>query len=92
MDNEQILISDAGIAGLTAAYWLSRFGFRPTVVEQAPGLCDQPVGAEECLGIGGEFTTPSRGGKAAAASKALCRYHIHDMPSAAHSTLSSALA
>ncbi|WP_216901638.1 FAD-dependent monooxygenase [Nocardia alni] len=38
MDNEQILISGAGIAGLTTAYWLSRFGFRPTVVEQAPGL------------------------------------------------------
>lgn len=36
--NEQVLISGAGIAGLTLAYWLARHGFRPTVVEHAPGL------------------------------------------------------
>jgi 2-polyprenyl-6-methoxyphenol hydroxylase-like FAD-dependent oxidoreductase len=34
----KVLISGAGIAGLTVAYWLSRYGFTPTVVEQAPSL------------------------------------------------------
>jgi len=33
-----VLISGAGIAGPTLAYWLSRNGFRPTVVERAQGL------------------------------------------------------
>lgn len=36
--NERILISGASVAGLTLAYWLARYGFRPTVVERAPGL------------------------------------------------------
>ncbi|WP_327089880.1 FAD-dependent monooxygenase [Nonomuraea sp. NBC_01738] len=36
--NERILISGASIAGLTLAHWLARRGFRPTVVERAPGL------------------------------------------------------
>lgn len=36
--NERILISGASIAGQTLAYWLARHGFRPTVVERAPGL------------------------------------------------------
>ncbi|MEU6431900.1 FAD-dependent monooxygenase [Microbispora sp. NPDC046973] len=36
--NERILISGASIAGLTLAYWLTRYGLRPTVVERAPGL------------------------------------------------------
>ncbi|MEZ0111699.1 2-polyprenyl-6-methoxyphenol hydroxylase-like FAD-dependent oxidoreductase [Catenulispora sp. EB89] len=36
--NEQILISGAGIAGLTLAHWLTRHGFEPTVVERAPAL------------------------------------------------------
>ena len=36
--NQQILISGASIAGLTVAHWLARYGFRPTVVERAPGL------------------------------------------------------
>jgi 2-polyprenyl-6-methoxyphenol hydroxylase-like FAD-dependent oxidoreductase len=34
----RVLISGAGIAGLTAAYWLQRYGFMPTVVERAPSL------------------------------------------------------
>ncbi|MEC3953619.1 FAD-dependent monooxygenase [Nocardia sp. CDC153] len=38
MKNERILISGAGIAGITAAYWLARNGFRPTVVERADTL------------------------------------------------------
>jgi 2-polyprenyl-6-methoxyphenol hydroxylase-like FAD-dependent oxidoreductase len=38
MDNEDILISGAGIAGVTLAYWLKKFGFNPVIVEQAPKL------------------------------------------------------
>ena len=34
----RILISGAGIAGPTLAYWLLRYGFRPTLLESAPGL------------------------------------------------------
>ncbi|HJQ18961.1 MAG TPA: FAD-binding domain [Gemmatimonadaceae bacterium] len=33
-----ILISGAGVAGPTLAYWLTRHGFRPTLVERAPHL------------------------------------------------------
>ena len=36
MKNKDILVSGAGIAGPTVAYWLKRYGFNPTVVEQAP--------------------------------------------------------
>jgi 2-polyprenyl-6-methoxyphenol hydroxylase-like FAD-dependent oxidoreductase len=35
-----ILISGAGIAGLTLAYWLQRQGHHPVVIEQAPRLRD----------------------------------------------------
>lgn len=38
MKNEKILISGAGIAGPTVAYWLDRYGFTPTIVETAPQL------------------------------------------------------
>jgi 2-polyprenyl-6-methoxyphenol hydroxylase-like FAD-dependent oxidoreductase len=38
MSNQTVLISGAGIAGPTLAYWLARNGFRPTVVERARGL------------------------------------------------------
>lgn len=38
MDNKDILISGAGIAGVTLAYWLKKFGFNPTIVEKAPTL------------------------------------------------------
>lgn len=34
---KNVLISGAGIAGPALAYWLTRHGFRPTVVERAPG-------------------------------------------------------
>ncbi|MFJ9844121.1 FAD-dependent monooxygenase [Kitasatospora sp. NPDC101155] len=37
MENTDILISGAGIAGPALAYWLRRHGFRPVVVERAPG-------------------------------------------------------
>jgi 2-polyprenyl-6-methoxyphenol hydroxylase-like FAD-dependent oxidoreductase len=33
-----VLITGAGIAGTTLAYWLARHGFEPTVVERASGL------------------------------------------------------
>ncbi|WP_369354569.1 FAD-dependent monooxygenase [Streptomyces sp. cg2] len=38
MTNRAVLISGAGIAGPTLAYWLARHGFQPTVVERAQGL------------------------------------------------------
>jgi 2-polyprenyl-6-methoxyphenol hydroxylase-like FAD-dependent oxidoreductase len=38
MDNRNILISGAGIAGVTLAFWLKKFGFNPTLVEIAPTL------------------------------------------------------
>jgi 2-polyprenyl-6-methoxyphenol hydroxylase-like FAD-dependent oxidoreductase len=38
MQNRSILISGAGIAGPTLAYWLSHHGFAPTLVERAPKL------------------------------------------------------
>jgi len=34
----RVLISGAGIAGPTLAYWLHRYGFEPTIVERAPKL------------------------------------------------------
>lgn len=34
----KILISGAGVAGPTLAYWLAHFGFEPTIVEKAPAL------------------------------------------------------
>ncbi|MGE7385760.1 FAD-dependent monooxygenase [Streptomyces sp. NPDC004126] len=36
--NRRVLVSGAGIAGTTLAYWLLRHGFEPTVVERAPAL------------------------------------------------------
>lgn len=33
-----VLISGAGIAGPTLAYWLAHFGFNPTIIESAPQL------------------------------------------------------
>ncbi|SDQ67405.1 FAD-dependent monooxygenase [Thermostaphylospora chromogena] len=34
----RVLISGASIAGPVLAYWLARYGYRPTVVERAPAL------------------------------------------------------
>ena len=36
--NRRILISGASVAGPSLAWWLTRHGFRPTVVERAPRL------------------------------------------------------
>ncbi len=38
MKNKNILISGASIGGPALAYWLARYGFQPTIVEQAPTL------------------------------------------------------
>lgn len=38
MNNTNILISGAGIAGTALAFWLKKFGFHPTLVESAPKL------------------------------------------------------
>ncbi len=34
----RVLISGAGIAGSTLAYWLTHYGFETTVVEKSPEL------------------------------------------------------
>ena len=39
--NKNILISGAGISGLTLAYWLQKWGFIPTIIEKRPDLNDR---------------------------------------------------
>ncbi len=36
MNNKNILISGASVAGPALAFWLSQYGFNPTIVERAP--------------------------------------------------------
>jgi len=38
MKNQNVLISGASVAGPALAFWLSRYGFRTTIVERAPAL------------------------------------------------------
>ena len=38
MSNKTVLISGAGIAGPTLAFWLKAAGFKPTLIERAPAL------------------------------------------------------
>jgi 2-polyprenyl-6-methoxyphenol hydroxylase-like FAD-dependent oxidoreductase len=38
MTNKNILISGAGIAGTTLAFWLKKYGFNPTIVEYSPKI------------------------------------------------------
>jgi len=38
MHNKNILISGAGIAGISLAFWLKKFGFNPTIIEISPEL------------------------------------------------------
>jgi 2-polyprenyl-6-methoxyphenol hydroxylase-like FAD-dependent oxidoreductase len=40
MKNATVLITGAGVAGITLAYWLRRNGFTPTVVERAESIRD----------------------------------------------------
>jgi len=70
-----ILISGAGIAGLTAAYWLRRYGFAPTVVERAPSL------------LTGGYKIDVRG----TALQVLRRMGIHDAVVAANTDMQGAL-
>jgi 2-polyprenyl-6-methoxyphenol hydroxylase-like FAD-dependent oxidoreductase len=38
MQNKTILISGASVAGPALAFWLHRYGFKPTIIERAPGI------------------------------------------------------
>jgi 2-polyprenyl-6-methoxyphenol hydroxylase-like FAD-dependent oxidoreductase len=38
MENRDVLVVGASVAGPTLAYWLRRYGFNPTVVERTPSL------------------------------------------------------
>src|SRR5262245_25049181 len=71
----KILISGAGIAGLTVAHWLRRYGFTPTIVERAPSL------------VTGGYKIDVRG----AALDVLRRMHIHDAVVAAQTDMQGAL-
>ncbi len=39
--NRNILISGAGISGLTLAYWLQKHGFSPTIIEKKPDIREE---------------------------------------------------
>jgi 2-polyprenyl-6-methoxyphenol hydroxylase-like FAD-dependent oxidoreductase len=69
------LISGAGPAGLTAAYWLRRYGFSPTIVERAPSLL-----------VGG-YKIDVRG----AALQVLRQMGVHDAVVAAHTDMQGAV-
>ena len=69
------LISGAGIAGLTVAYWLRRYGFTPTIVERAPSL------------LTGGYKIDVRG----TALQVLRRMGIHDAVVAASTDMQGAL-
>ncbi|SEP39424.1 FAD-dependent monooxygenase [Amycolatopsis saalfeldensis] len=49
MPNRSVLISGAGVTGLSLAYWLRRRGFRPTLVERSPG----PRGGGQAIDVRG---------------------------------------
>jgi 2-polyprenyl-6-methoxyphenol hydroxylase-like FAD-dependent oxidoreductase len=70
-----VLISGAGPAGLTAAYWLRCYGYRPTIVERAPSLL-----------VGG-YKIDVRG----AALQVLRQMGVHDAVVAAHTDMQGAL-
>src|SRR5262245_51441513 len=69
------LISGAGPAGLTAAYWLRRYGHSPSIVERAPSLL-----------VGG-YKIDVRG----AALQVLRQMGVHDAVVAAHTDLQGAM-
>ncbi|BAV06458.1 2-polyprenyl-6-methoxyphenol hydroxylase [Filimonas lacunae] len=37
-EHKKVLISGAGFAGLSAAYWMNQFGYQVTIVEMAPAI------------------------------------------------------
>jgi 2-polyprenyl-6-methoxyphenol hydroxylase-like FAD-dependent oxidoreductase len=69
-----VLISGAAPAGLPAAYWLRRYGFRPTIVERAPSLQI------------GDYKIDVRG----SALQVLERMGVHDAVVAAHTDMQGA--
>jgi 2-polyprenyl-6-methoxyphenol hydroxylase-like FAD-dependent oxidoreductase len=71
----KVLISGAGTAGLTAAYWLRRYGYGPTIVERAPSLL-----------VGG-YKIDVRG----AALQVLRQMGVHDTVVAAHTDMQGAV-
>src|SRR5215467_2686752 len=71
----RVLISGAGIAGLTVAYWLRRYGFTTTIVERAPSL------------LTGGYKIDVRG----TALQVLTRMGIHDAVVAASTDMQGAL-
>jgi 2-polyprenyl-6-methoxyphenol hydroxylase-like FAD-dependent oxidoreductase len=71
----KIVISGAGPAGLTAAYWLRRYGFTPTIVERAPAL------------VVGGYKIDVRG----AALQVLKEMRIHDAVVAANTDMQGAM-
>lgn len=71
----KILISGAGPAGLTVAYWLRRYGYHPTIVERAPSLL-----------VGG-YKIDVRG----TALQVLRQMGAHDAVVAAHTDMQGAL-
>src|SRR5215510_7776701 len=71
----RVLISGAGIAGLTVAYWLRRYGFTPTIVERAPSL------------LKGGYKIDIRG----TALQVLRRMGVHDAVVAASTDMQGAL-
>jgi 2-polyprenyl-6-methoxyphenol hydroxylase-like FAD-dependent oxidoreductase len=71
----RVLISGAGIAGLTVAYWLRRYGFTATIVERAPSL------------LTGGYKIDVRG----TALQVLRRMGIHDAVVAASTDMQGAL-
>ncbi len=72
MNNSTVLISGASIAGPALAYWLGRYGFRPTVVEIAPALrtggnavdfrSDTHLGVLEQMGVLADLRRVQTGG------------------------------
>jgi 2-polyprenyl-6-methoxyphenol hydroxylase-like FAD-dependent oxidoreductase len=70
-----VLISGAGPAGLTAAHWLRRYGYSPSIVERAPSLL-----------IGG-YKIDVRG----AALQVLRQMGVHDAVVAAHTDMQGAV-
>jgi 2-polyprenyl-6-methoxyphenol hydroxylase-like FAD-dependent oxidoreductase len=71
----QVLISGAGPAGLTVAYWLRRYGYSPTIVERAASL---PVGG---------YKIDVRG----SALEVLRRMGVHEAVVAAHTDMQGAV-
>src|SRR5215470_17151418 len=74
-DRMKVLISGAGPAGLTVAYWLRRYGFTPTILERAPSL------------VKGGYKIDVRG----TALEVLRRMDVHDAVVAASTDMQGAL-